>query len=58
MAMIFLGLACICVPLVVVGLTFMDPGASWESIGQMVALPTLIIFVLGTIFIFLADYLS
>jgi len=56
--MIFLGLACICIPLVVVGLTFMDPGASWEAIGQMVAVPVLAIFILGTIVVFLADYLG
>ena len=58
MSMIFLGLACICIPLVVVGLTFMDPGASWEAIGQMVAVPVLAIFILGTIVVFLADYLG
>jgi len=56
MSIIFLGLACICIPLVVVGLTYMQPGSSWEDVGQMVALPVLAIFVLGTAFVFLADY--
>ena len=57
MAVIFMGLGCIFIPLVVVALTYLQGGSSWETVGQMVAVPIVAVFILGIVVLFLAEYL-
>lgn len=54
LAIFFIGLACIFIPVVIVAITFLG-GASWETVGQEVALGILAVFIMGIAFLFLAS---
>ena len=52
---ISIGLALVFIPMVVIGMAFMG-GASWETVGQQVTIPILLIYILGIAMIFLHEY--